>query len=135
MRLLRRHVRSFALLAAVLALPLAGCGGDSTAPSNEVLTGTWSGTVQASQTTVTLTMTITETNGAVTGTGQFNGGGAGLPVTVSGTFTSPNADLAITAEGFAASTVKGTVSGTQMKATLNGSGFVNQPITMQRQTN
>ena len=94
------------------------------------VTGTYAGTGN----NFTLTLTLTETSGAVTGSGTINVGQS-VPLTVSGTFNAPNVNLTLSNPQFDPIQLTGTVSdnGSSINATLNGSGFNNEAVTLNLQ--
>jgi uncharacterized protein (DUF2141 family) len=93
------------------------------------ITGTYAGTGNG----FSLTLTLTETNGTVTGSGNINVG-QNVPLTVTGTFNAPNVNLTLSST-FDPINLTGTVSndGTTINATLNGSGFSNDAVTLNLQ--
>jgi hypothetical protein len=58
---------------------------------------------------------------------------ASLAVTASGTYSEPSLSLNLAATGFETVNQTATVGEETMTATLNGSGFVNSAITLNRQ--
>lgn len=90
------------------------------------VTGTYSGTGNG----FTLSLTLTENSGAVSGSGTINVGQS-IPLTVSGTFNAPNVNLTLASQ-FDPITLAGTVSddGNTINATLSGSGFNNDAVTL-----
>lgn len=126
-----RHLRHFAL---ATALFLAACGGDN-GPSTPNAEGSWNGPVNdnTGAPIATLQMTLTETNGTVAGTGNLNNAGTAVAITVTGTFTAPQASLNLAANGFSPINMSVTVGQTNMTGTMNGSGFVNAAVVLTRQ--
>jgi hypothetical protein len=117
-----------------LALLTAACGGDSSGPSRIEVEGTWSGQFSTSGgTPVTLTMTLIETNGSVTGNSTLVTTGGSIAETVTGTYSPPQVSLQFHSAGFEDSNLSGTVGETTLTGTLNGSGFNNISITLSRQ--
>jgi hypothetical protein len=117
---------------ALATAALLACGGDS-GPSAPNVEGSWTGTVTGTTGSGTLTFSATETDGTVTGNGTLSASAGSLPLTVSGTFAAPTASLVLHAEGFEDVNLTGTVSESELTGTLNGSGFQNTAITLQRQ--
>ncbi len=115
-----------------LALSMTACGGDSNEPSTPEVEGSWSGTVQPSG---TLVLNLTETDGNVTGNGTLTAPGLGLPITASGTYTRSIASTSMTlsSPGFETMNLNATITEQRMVGFLNGSGFTNAAITLDRQ--
>lgn len=97
--------------------------------------GSWSGPVHdnSSAAVGTLSLTLSETNGVVTGSGSLNSASNAIAVTASGTYTPPNLSLTMSAPGFSDLNLTATVGKTSMTGTLNGSGFINSSVTLNRQ--
>lgn len=121
------------LLIAVLLL--GACGGDdNTGPARIEVEGTWVGHFATSSgTQVTWSMTLIETNGAVTGSSTLVTAGESIAEQVTGNYVPPTVSLQFHSEGFSDSNLTGTVSQTQLSGTLNGSGFNNVAVTLTRQ--
>lgn len=121
------------LLIAVLLL--GACGGDdNTGPARIEVEGSWSGPLHfSSGSTGNITMTLTETNGQVTGNGTTTGPGGAISETITGTFVAPNVSLALHTEGFEDTNISAVVGETQMSGTVTGSGFSGTAITLVRQ--
>jgi hypothetical protein len=81
----------------------------------------------------TLTFTITQTEGRVAGNGAFSDGARSLSVVVTGTYHSPEVTLSIRSAGFESADLTGTVDDLRIIGSLNGSGFVQQAVTLERQ--
>jgi hypothetical protein len=122
------------LVLALLVL-VAACGGDSTGPTKIEAEGAWHGTINdnGGNQIGTMSLTLTETSGSVSGTGNLSNAGTGIAVTATGTYSQPNLSLNLTAPGFSAVNLTATVGQRTMTGTLNGSGFVNSAITLQRE--
>lgn len=121
------------LYAMALAALLWACGGDdSSGPSTPDIAGAWSGTVQPSG---TLVLNLSETNGNVTGNGTLTAPGVGVSITASGTYvrSTASASLTLSSPGFETVNLNATVTDTKMVGSLNGSGFVNAAISLDRQ--
>jgi hypothetical protein len=117
-----------------LALALAACGGDSTSPPPS-FTGTWTADAIDGGTAFTVTVITVEQNaGQITGTGSFTVGDAGgIALTVTGTHVYPQVSLTLKASGFQDSNITGTfLDRNTVQARLNGSGFANTPMMLQR---
>ena len=93
------------------------------------VTGTYTGSGNG----FTLSLMLTENAGTITGSGTINVGQA-VPLTVSGTFNAPNVNLTLSSQ-FDPIALTGTVSddGDTINATLNGSGFSNEQVTLNLQ--
>jgi len=108
---------------------LAACGGDSTAPVASVA-GSWSGSSNGG----TLTMTLTQADGSISGNGQINGPGGAEALVVNGTFAAPTLSVSLTAQGFEPINLTASlVNKTQLVGALNGSGFSNLSIVLNKQ--
>lgn len=93
------------------------------------VTGTYSGSSQG----ITVTLTLTESGGTVTGSGSIVEGANTFPVTVSGTFNAPNVNLNLTSAQLQGPVqLTGTVAddGSSINGMMNGSGLTNFPITL-----
>lgn len=127
-----RRQRSIIAVLAIAALVACGGGDKGTAPVPTVV-GSWAGSFPISTTqNATLSFVLTQTGGAVSGTGQIASGTTTIPLTITGTFAAPSLALTMNATGYSSSSFAGTVSGTSMTGTLNGSGFSNQAVTLTR---
>lgn len=117
--------------AVILGLALlAGCGKDSTGPKGPSMAGTWNG----SSTSQIITMTLTESNTQVQGSGTITNGVTTALLTISGTHTHPQVSLTVTPGGFTPIALTGTFHGADsVVAQLNGSGFSNFGIVFIRQ--
>ncbi len=133
MRLILRSLRVFAS-SAVLVVSLAGCGGDGgTDPDTSDVAGSWSGTLEGDDgSTGTLTLTLSETGGNVTGNGTLTAGSESLPLTVSGSYSAPDLTLTLNSPCCDPATLAATIEGGVMTGQLNGSGFSNLEITLTR---
>jgi hypothetical protein len=111
----------------------ASAGGKSSTSKATVTsmpTGPWQGTLI----NAALTMTLSETGGVISGTGNIIFGGVqSLPLTYTGTYNAPNITITATPAGFQPFTITAVVSLTSMVGTINGSGFVNEPLTLTKQ--
>ena len=94
--------------------------------------GTWNGSFN-SGTSAALQMTLQENaSGTVSGNGNLSATSA-IAFTVAGTYVDPNVSLTLSAPGFADLSLSAIVGQTEMRGTLNGSGFVNTAIVLSRQ--
>lgn len=116
------------IAALVLAVTLAACGDDG-GPSIPSASGTWSGGVGSA----TLTLTLTEDDGAVTGAGSLAGPGGSIALTAQGTHAHPSMSLTLTSQGFEDLNFQGEfVDDDSVDGRLNGSGYQNDAITLRR---
>jgi hypothetical protein len=123
-------------LCVALVLLVLGCGGgESSGPSDAAeVDGSWSGRVTAPNgQTATLTITLSENNRDISGTGSLAFGGSSLGLSVSGSHTPPNVSLTISSQGFEPMTLEASVADARMEGALDGSGFQNRAITLRRQ--
>jgi hypothetical protein len=117
-----------------LALVSAACSDDSSGPDPIEIDGSWAGSFQVpSGGTGSLTMTLQESGGQVTGNGNITGPSGSLAITVSGTYSEPNAALAIASSGFNDLSLTGVVGEEQFTGTFQGSGFTGTAVTLHRQ--
>lgn len=123
------------LIVLAAGLTLFACGSDDgiTPPLTVDPEGTWSGTFQADSQDVSLTLDLTETNGAVTGNGTLVTVVGSFPLTVSGTYDKPRLSLGVTTPGFDTVSVVAIVGDTAMAGTIGGGGFSNESFTLQKQ--
>jgi hypothetical protein len=125
------------LIVVTFALVLAACGGGDgiTLPATIDAEGTWSGTFPPNDggQDVSLTMALTETDGAVTGTGTLVTSAGSFPLTITGTYDSPRLALAITTPGFDPVSLVAIVGAQSMTGTIGGGGFSNEIVTLDRQ--
>lgn len=93
------------------------------------VTGTYAGTSQG----VSVTLTLTESGGTVTGAGSIAEGANTFPVTVTGSYNAPNVNLNMTSAQLQGPVqLTGTVAddGSSINGMMNGSGLTNFPITL-----
>jgi hypothetical protein len=113
-----------------LALTLVvaiGCG--STEPKATV-NGTWTGTTSSSQ---VLTLHLAQSGSAVTGSGTISNTPSGtVAETVTGTFDDPSFNATLTASTFEPIAISAHVTDDAMTATLTGSGFTGDALTLYR---
>ena len=122
-------------LMVALMLLAAGCGGgdSSTEPDDPEVEGQWNGPINTDGGSGSLALTLTETDGTVSGTGTLSVTGDALALTVTGTYAAPNVSLQMTSQGFEPMNLSGEVTDEEIDGTLNGSGFVNIAVTLTRQ--
>lgn len=118
-----------------LTLGLFACGSDSSGPAKIEAEGQWTGNIQHNDGTAlgTMTLTLSETNSAVTGSGNINAGTEAIALTVVGTYTQPNLSVTLSSQGFSDVNLTATVGETSMTGTMNGSGFTGSSVTLHRQ--
>ena len=110
------------------------CGGDDGGPTPVEAEGSWQGsTTSQSGQQSTLSFTITETDGTVSGSGNLAAPSESVALSASGTYTEPSLSITFTAQVFNPLNLSATVGETNMTGTLNGSGFLNSAITLNRQ--
>lgn len=84
----------------------------------------------------TLTLTLVENSGTVTGAGSLvasNGSNSlTLPLAVSGAYSAPTLALTMTSTGYQPIALSVTVSRDAMSGTMNGSGYTNEAVTLSR---
>lgn len=99
------------------------------------VSGSWSGPVtdNGGLDIGTMVLTLTETNGTVSGNGTIGNNAVTGAVSAAGTYVVPTVSLALSTPGFEDINLRATVSRATMTGTLNGSGFRNTPITLTRQ--
>lgn len=115
------------LWAAVFALALVGCGDDSSGPSEADIEGTWSGDLGGAP----MTLTITELDGDLAGSGTIQAGET-HPLTLDGTVSGDEMEITITVEGFNPFVLTGTFTEESMSGVANGSGFDDEPFELSR---
>ncbi len=118
-----------------LMLLVTGCGGGdgSTQPDDPEVEGQWNGPINTDGGSGSLAVTLTETDGTVTGTGTLSVTGDALALSITGTYAPPNVSLQMSAPGYEPMNLSGEVSDEEIDGTLNGSGFVNIAVTLRRQ--
>src|SRR3990167_1645225 len=118
------------LLAFVL---LVACGDDSEPEVVEAkpsMTGTWKGSAGG----VTFNYTLSQKGTDITGSGQGSDCDVSIAETVKGTNVYPNVSLTMSAAGYTDSNFSGRFADTNtLPGKLNGSGFVDSPLTLTRQ--
>ncbi len=118
-----------------LAATLAACSDDGPAAPAHTIAGNWSGGDISS----TLALALTVNGQHVTGNGLLEMPGsltvpeAGLPLSVSGSFTTPTFNLLLTSQGWQDIVFRGDVKGNRMSGTLTGIVFNVISITLTRQ--
>jgi hypothetical protein len=120
-----RRILSLALMLALLA----ACGDGPTDPPIPSLTGRWTGTTGD----IAVDLTLTETGGALSGSGHLAAPSMSLAITATGTHAHPNVSMTIRAQGYEDMDYSGTMSGdAAIVGRLNGSGFTNEGLTLNR---
>lgn len=119
----------------VLALAAAGCGDSSESPTEPEtkpsIAGSWSGSSQG----VSLQLVVQQSeSGALSGSGTLSSGSEFLALTVtSGAYSHPNVSMTLQNEQFEEMNYTGSASGTTIAGSLNGSGFSNFTLNLNRQ--
>lgn len=117
---------------AVAAVLLVACGGGSdgsatTEPPKGSVAGVWIGNTGGQ----TLSLSLVENAGVVSGTGTLTGTSTGTrALIVSGTFSNPSVTATLSSGTLTPFSFQGTLSGTQVAGALSGSGFTNDAITL-----
>ena len=125
--------RIIGVITLALATIGAGCSDPTSPPPS--FTGTWTGTTASEGVAFSISITATETNGQINGSGVFTVGSAGgLAFTVTGSHAHPQVSLTIRSSGVQDANYSGSfTSENGVDGTLNGSGFANLPLALQRQ--
>ena len=121
------------LLSALLATTLACGGGDGNGPSTPEAEGQWDGPINTNEGSGTLSLTLNDASGNITGTGTLTVPGDAYALTITGNYAPPNISLQMTSPGFEPMVLAGTVDDDGIQGVLNGSGFVNIAVTLTRQ--
>jgi hypothetical protein len=78
-------------------------------------------------------VTLTETDGTLTGSGNLSGPDWSIAITATGTHAHPNVSMTISAQGYQDMNYTGTMAGdAAITGRLNGSGFNNTGLTLNR---
>jgi hypothetical protein len=80
-----------------------------------------------------LEWTLQDTGGDISGNGSFSTTTDATALTIEGTYSAPNLTLTIHSQMFNDFSFSGTVGEASMKGRLNGSGFMNRTVTLDRQ--
>jgi hypothetical protein len=80
-----------------------------------------------------LTLTLAESNGAVTGAGSLTIGTTPFALTATGVYSSPHLALILTNQFYQSIDLEVTVGAKALTGTLNGSGYTSQAISLVRQ--
>lgn len=116
-------------LAIVVVALMVAC--DDNGPEIPQATGSWEGTVSSAVVTLTLNE---NSDGEVSGSGNFTAPEDALSVSVEGTHAHPDISLILAAPGFEDTNFTGEfVEDDRITGRLNGSGFVNNALTLYRQ--
>jgi len=113
----------------LLSVFVAACNDDQ-GPKIPSMSGTWSGYIGG----ITFSLTLTEDKDRrVEGSGSVSASSTAIAFTVTGNHVHPNVTLTIKATGYYDLNFSGKYSGDNtIVGTLNGSGFVNEPLTFNR---
>jgi hypothetical protein len=114
----------------MLVAMLAACGDSPTGPDRVSINGTWVG----SSSGMTVTVTMNEAGGTVSGSGNISATGGSTATQVHGTRAGANLSLTLSAQGYEPTNFTGTIqSNTLITGSLTGSGFNNMAITFNKQ--
>ena len=119
------------MLLLVLILALVGACGDSTGPAIATPVGLWSGTSEG----ITLRLLLAPPErGSFSGSGTITTPTRSHSVTATGTHVHPHVSLTLMIGGFEDINFQGQFEGrNEIVGTLNGSGFADLALTLQRQ--
>lgn len=119
------------ILSALGLAVLVGCN-DSTKPST--IAGHWVGVFIPSA-PVTIDIKLWVTGDTLDGNGTISGGRLFTPLTVTGFYDEPDVTLDLTITGYDPVTITGTCNAaeTRITATISGSGFTGQALTLDKQ--
>ena len=124
----------FAFAGVLLTLALLACGSDGgTEPDESLAEGTWVGTITGDAQEGVLHWSLQDTNGDISGSGSLSTTNDAVALTIEGTFSAPTLTLTIHPQGFEDISFSGMVGGGSMKGRLNGAGFMNRTVTLDRQ--
>ena len=125
---MRSTMRGFC--AAALVVLALGCGDDDpSGPSGAQLDGTWSGDTDLG----TLSVTLNETGGNVTGTGLLTAGNHSADLTLEGTLDGSTVEMSVSSPVLTPFDMSATVSGNTMTGTIDGAGPDPVPFSFTRQ--
>ena len=113
---MRATMRGF-WTAALVALALA-CGDDSSGPSGAQLDGTWSGDTDLG----TMSITLNETGGDITGTGLLTAGSHSADLALEGTLDGSTVVIEVSSPVLTPFELNGSVNGNTMTGTIDGAG-------------
>lgn len=117
------------LLALFFSMAVLGCG-DASEPEIPGLDGRWSGTTSD----LTLSLTLTESDREVTGSGTMSGPSASIALQVDGSHVHPDVSLTMSASGYEDMNFTGEfINDTSIRGELRGSGFNGDALTLRKQ--
>lgn len=124
----------YALSFVALLLSLGACSGDGPTappppPPPPSMSGAWTGTSGG----ITFTFTLNESSGSLVGSGNMSNGANAVALTVTGTSAHPSISMTWSAPGYQPINFQGTRSGNSVVGAMNGSGFVNSALTLNKQ--
>ena len=123
-----------ALRGVLLGLALIGCGDDGgSEPEFSAAEGVWAGIITGDAQEGILEWTLQDTGGDISGSGRISTATASVDLTIVGTFSPPNLTLTVSPQGVEDFSFFGNVGEDFMKGRLNGAGFVNRTVTLDRQ--
>jgi hypothetical protein len=112
----------------LLSFIVVACS-DSSGSRTPSLTGSWGGTLEGA----TVNFVATETSNSISGNGFISSGELSIAITLTGTHAHPNVSLTIQSSGFEDMSFTGSfVSDDQIAGRVNGSGFVNTTLSINR---
>jgi hypothetical protein len=115
--MMRLTMRGF--WAAALVVLALGCGDDDpSGPSGPQLDGTWSGDTDLG----TLSVTLNETGGDITGTGLLTAGNHSADLTLEGTLDGSTVEMSVSSPVLTPFDMSATVAGNTMTGTIEGAG-------------
>lgn len=118
--------------AMVAMLGLAACGGDS-GPDPIDVQGQYAGTIQGDGSPGQLQLTLVESGGTVTGSGNISSPSQAVALTVTGSYSQPSVSMLLHAQGYEDINVTGTATRDGITGSANGSGFVNGVVSLNKQ--
>ena len=106
-----------------------GCGDDANEPKIPSLDGRWSGTTSD----LTLSVTLTEDERVVTGSGTLSGSSTSIALAVDGSHVHPDVSLTMSASGYEDMNFTGEfINDEAVRGELRGSGFNGETLTLSK---
>ncbi len=122
------------LVGVVLTLASLGCGGEGgTEPNDSLAEGNWVGTITGDAQEGVLEWSLQDADGAISGDGNLSTTNDAVPLAIEGSYRAPTLTLTIHPQGFDDISFSGMVGAGSMKGRLNGAGFINRTVTLDRQ--
>jgi hypothetical protein len=117
------------LLVALLFVALAGCSDSPTGPDQVSINGTWSGSTSG----LSVTVTINESAGQLSGSGNLSGPNGSVATQVSGTRAGTDLSMTLTAQGYEPTNFTGQIqNNSTITGSLSGSGFSDVSVTLSK---